>query len=94
MVYRIICAVLLMSQGAVANVVGSDIQNFNPTTNGLDFVTVQSSETLTPGIFNFGFFLNYAVNTMPNYVDVNTSSRTDFEDSLTSGDLNFGVLMI
>lgn len=91
MVYRIICAILLLSQNSVANVVGSDIQNFNPTTNGLDFVTVQSSETLTPGVFNFGFFLNYAVNTMPNYVDVNTSSRTDFEDSLTSGDLNFGV---
>ena len=41
-----------------ANVTGSDAQNFNPTTNGLDFVTVQSSSTLEPGVFNFGVFLN------------------------------------
>ena len=39
---------------ASANVIGNDTQNFNPTTNGLDFVTVQSSETLDPGIINFG----------------------------------------
>lgn len=74
-----------------ANVTGSDIQNFNPTTNGIDFVTVQSSETLEPGIINFGYFLNYAVNTMPNYVDQTTSSRTDFEDSMLGADINIGV---
>lgn len=82
---------LFYSAASQANVVGSDVQNFNPTTSGLDFVTVQSSETLEPGIFNFGFFLNYAVNVMPNYEEVSTQSRTDFQDTLLGGDLNFGV---
>lgn len=79
---------------AQANVVGADTQNFNPTTDGLDFVTVQSSETLEPGIFNFGFFLNYAVNSLPNYENVSTGSRTNFTDSLLSADVNvgFGIL--
>lgn len=76
---------------AMANVTGSDIQNFNPTTNGIDFVTVQSSETLDQGVVNLGFFLNYAVNTMPNYENKTTGRRTDFRDSLLGGDLNIGV---
>lgn len=74
-----------------ANVVGADTQNFNPLTSGLDFVTVHSSETLQPGVFNFGMFLNYAVNSLPNYEDIQTGSRTEFSDALLSADLNFGV---
>lgn len=74
---------------ARANVVGPDAQNFNPTTSGLDFVTVQSSETLKPGIFNLGLFLNYAVNSLP-YFETN-QQRTDFNDSLLGLDLNAGV---
>ena len=58
----------------LANVVGVDTQNFNPTTSGLDFVTVHSSETLKPGYVNFGFYLNYAGNTLPNYVNQSTQS--------------------
>jgi len=81
---------VLFFSKAQANVVGADTQNFNPTPDGLDFVTVQSSETLEPGIFNFGFFLNYAVNSLPNYEDVSTASRTNFTDSLLSSDLNIG----
>lgn len=83
-------ALLMSPMSANANVVGADTQNFNPTPDGLDFVTVQSSETLEPGIFNFGFFLNYAVNSLPNYEDVSTASRTNFTDSLLSADLNIG----
>lgn len=83
--------ILSMASPSRANVVGADTQNFNPLTSGLDFVTVHSSETLQPGVFNFGFFLNYAVNSLPNYEDVNTQSRTEFSDSLLSADLNFGV---
>lgn len=82
---------LLLHNFSSANVVGADTQNFNPTTNGLDFVTVHSSETLKPGVFNFGFFLNYAVNSLPNYENTVTQTRTDFSDSLLSADLNFGV---
>lgn len=80
-----------LSDPAAANVVGADTQNFNPITNGLDFVTVHSSETLQPGLINFGLFLNYAVNSLPNYENVNTSSRTNFSDTLLSADMNFGV---
>ena len=50
---------------ALGNVVGVDAQNFNATTSGLDFVTVQSSQTLAPCIFNLGLFGNYARNTLP-----------------------------
>lgn len=74
-----------------ANVVGTDIQNFNPTTSGLDFVTVQSSETLDTGVVNVGLFLNYAVNTMPNYENQTSQSRTDFEDTMLGVDLNVGL---
>ncbi|MBK8204949.1 MAG: OmpA family protein, partial [Bdellovibrionales bacterium] len=76
---------------AHANVVGADTQNFNPITDGLDFVTVHSSETLQPGVINFGLFLNYAVNSLPNYENVSTQSRTNFKDTLLSGDFNLGL---
>lgn len=79
-----------VSPPSFANVVGADTQNFNPTPDGLDFVTVQSSETLEPGIFNFGFFLNYAVNSLPNYENKSTQDRTNFADSLLSSDFNIG----
>lgn len=84
--------IFLMSQpSTLANVVGADTQNFNPTTSGLDFVTVQSSETLRPGILNMGVFLNFAVNSLPNYENQLTQDRTNFADSLLSSDLNFGL---
>jgi outer membrane protein OmpA-like peptidoglycan-associated protein len=73
-----------------ANVVGNDAQNFNPTTSGLDFITVQSSETLEPGVINFGLFFNYAVNTLP-YFDDTKSSATKISDSLLGADLNMGL---
>lgn len=81
---------LFQLRNASANVIGTDTQNFNPTTSGLDFVTVQSSETLKPGIINVGLFLNHAVNSLP-YFDQTTGSRLVFADSLTSFDFNAGV---
>lgn len=75
---------------AWANVVGADAQNFNPTTNGLDFVTVQSSETLKPGIINVGLFLNYAVNSLTYYDTNSAQGRLNFNDSLLGLDLNAG----
>lgn len=83
--------VVLWSFYAHANVVGVDAQNFNPTTNGLDFVTVQSSKTLAPGVFNFGLFFNYAVNTLPNYENTTTQQKFKPVDSLLSMDVNMGV---
>lgn len=74
-----------------ANVIGSDAQNFNPTTSGLDFVTVQSSETLEPGIFNLGLFANYAKNTFPYYESISgAAQRVERNNSLVGGDFNLG----
>ena len=75
---------------ASANVVGIGAQNFNPTPDGLDFVTVQSSKTLEPGIFNFGVFLNNAWNTLP-FIDSANQTRIKLNDSLLGVDLNLGV---
>lgn len=86
----IVC-LLLKGLQAEANVVGADTQNFNPTTDGLDFVTVHSSKTLPKGFFNLGLFLNYAVNSLPNYEDTSSASRTNFSDTLLSADMNLGV---
>lgn len=78
---------------ANANICGTDYQNFNPTVNGLDFVTVQSSETLKPCLLNMGFFLNYAKDSL-------TYSKTlnaDFEkgqkgkDETWAADLSVGM---
>lgn len=87
----LLCAATVSADCALANITGSDLQNFNATTNGLDFITVQSSETLAPGIFNFGFFANYAVNTLPRYeLDANSSRTSNISDSILAADLNMG----
>lgn len=84
-----------LTSESLANVIGSDMQNFNATTNGIDFVTVESSTTLEPGIFNFGFFMNYAVNTLPYFEATETiQSRSKFNDTLLGADLNVGYGVI
>mgnify|MGYP001262048571 CR=1 FL=1 len=88
--FGLICLLPLIPLRTTANVVGTDMQNFNPTTSGLDFVTVHSSETLKPGILNFGLFLNYAVNTLP-YFDNSPQGRLNFNDSLLGLDVNMGL---
>ncbi len=90
MKYLLILMVAGLAVPARANVVGVDAQNFNPTTSGLDFVTVHSSKTLSPGIFNFGMFFNYAANTLPYYEDV-TQQKFKPVDTLLSMDLNMGI---
>lgn len=90
----ILYTLVAVSGTASANMVGSDAQNFSPTQDGLDFVTVHSSETLDPGIFNFGVFVNYAQNTFPAYSGSGSApsqSVFDKNDSFTSADFNFAV---
>jgi len=82
--------IALLASPAFANVVGTDMQNFNPITSGLDFVTVQSSETLKPGIVNLGLFLNYAVDTLP-YFQNSPQGALTFNDTVTGLDLNAGL---
>lgn len=86
-----LCAAMLIFQSshAHANVLGSDNQHFNATTNGLDFVTVHSSETLRPGVLNLGFFMNYAVNTLP-FLEAEAKRYGKIRDSLTAADFNVG----
>ncbi len=75
-----------------ANVIGADTQNFNPNPDGLDYVTVQSASTLTPGVLNFGFFLNFAANSLPLLGTVsNPQAKTKVNDTLLSGDFNFAL---
>jgi outer membrane protein OmpA-like peptidoglycan-associated protein len=86
--------VLFLSFSASANVVGTHLQNFNPTTNGLDFVTVQSTKTLTPGEFNLGFWTNYAFNSLPFFKAPGVPSAQNFSepnDKLLSADFNVGL---
>lgn len=83
---------LTLTGNTYANVVGTDIQNFNPTTSGLDFVTVHSSETLEPGMLNFGLFLNYTHNTLSISRDFGGYKVGDEPgDDLLSADLNMGI---
>ncbi len=58
---------LLTVNTVQANVVGADTHNFNPLVNGIDFVTVKSSETLDAGYINLGAFIDYSVNSLPTY---------------------------
>jgi outer membrane protein OmpA-like peptidoglycan-associated protein len=81
---------LLAAAPALANVVGGDLQNFNAVPGGIDYITVQASETLEPGLLNVSVMGNYAVNTLPYYEDESgTQNRTRIGDTLTM--LDFGV---
>jgi outer membrane protein OmpA-like peptidoglycan-associated protein len=83
---------LVLSQTANANVCGTDYQNFNPTTGGLDFVTVHSSETLRPCIINMGFFLNYAADslTYSNVLNATYPAGQRRSDRTLSADFSLG----
>ncbi len=77
-----------------ANICGSDFQNFNPTSSGLDFVTVHSSETLKPCYMNMGLFVNRAAKTLSfsqNYPGSTTNLGEKADDRITAGDLSFGM---
>lgn len=87
--HLVILSFLLISATAFANVVGNDTQNFNPITSGVDFVTVQSSTTLAPGLANFGFFLNTSRNVLPDTVD-GAGNLITSGDQLTTSDINIG----
>jgi outer membrane protein OmpA-like peptidoglycan-associated protein len=87
----VICG-LFIAAPVHANVVGPSTQNFNPTPGGVDFLTVHSSETLEPGIFNVGIFGNYAVNSLPIYNDgEQIQNRTNWNDSLLMTDFNVAM---
>lgn len=75
---------------AQANIVGSDFQSFNPTSDGLDFVTVQSVRTLPVGFFNIGGFVDQAFNTLPPALDTN-GNKFKANDRVLSSDVHFAL---
>ncbi len=83
-----------LSISAFANIRGSDLQNFNPNPNGLDFVTVHSSNTLTPLQTNFGGFINYTTNSLA-YSTVsgapNNQTFSEPNDRLLYSNLSIGM---
>jgi outer membrane protein OmpA-like peptidoglycan-associated protein len=85
-VFVLLLGISLKIPAVLANVVGTDAQNFNTTTSGLDFVTVHSSETLLPGVFNIGLYANNAWNALPRF-----EGQPDYRDRLLGMDFNFGV---
>ena len=79
---------------AQANIVGTELQNFNPTSSGLDFVTVHSSDTLEPGVLNMGIFGSYAVNSLPFYRITSSPTNqklTEPNDRLFASDIHLGL---
>lgn len=91
---RSILTALILLWGALANanICGTDYQNFNPTTSGLDFVTVHSSETLKPCIISLGLFFNYAKNSLTyskNLPGITAGDKPG--DSILGGDLSIGM---
>ncbi|MCC6278249.1 MAG: OmpA family protein [Oligoflexia bacterium] len=88
--YALSALIVFATSHSLANVVGTDSQNFNTITSGIDFVTVHSSETLEPGIFNFGFYANVAKNSL-SYLEGVSTPGTKLEDTLVTSDLNLGI---
>ena len=75
---------------AQANVVANGPQNFNTVPDGLDFLTVQSSKTLQPGVLNLGLFFNYAVNSLP-YNQLSGQSSTGNGNGILGMDFNVAL---
>jgi OmpA-OmpF porin, OOP family len=87
-------ALTLYLPSAFANVGGTDLQNFNPLTNGLDFVTVHSSRTLDTWQINVGGFTNYTHNSLPYSslsLNANDQSFGNPNDQLLYSNLNLAM---
>ena len=79
----------LICISAHANFVGNDTQNFNPTPNGIDFITVHSSQTLASGVLNSGLFVNTSRNVLPTII-TQTGEKLSSGNSITFNDLSLG----
>jgi hypothetical protein len=85
---------LFFSITAHGNVRGSDLQNFNPNFNGLDYITVFSSQTLQPLQLNTGAYLNYTTNSLAYSLvsgTPNTQSLTEPNDRLLYSNLQLAL---
>lgn len=85
---------LIFTQNSKANVLGVDIQHYNPTSSSLGYLTVHSGQMLKPSQLALGVHVNYAVNNLLIYDDpVANQERLATKDSLSGFDLAvaFGV---
>ncbi len=82
---------VLKSSLALANVLGTDTQTFNPTADGLSYVTVNSSQVLVPYTVNLGLFINGASNTLSFFENQSSQSLFNSRDRLYSADFNAAV---
>lgn len=81
---------LVLNTKLMANVTGSDHQNFNPAsaTGKYDYITVSSPKTMKKGHFHLGLYLTQGLNTLP-YVGGDNSRDTSMEynDAISGMDL-------
>ena len=95
-IYQIL-ALSLLSEPALANVVGSELQNFNAAPSSFDAVTVSSGKTLGQGRFSLGLFGNIAANSLPYFQDPVAGNRDrskKLNDTVSSVDFQiaYGIL--
>jgi outer membrane protein OmpA-like peptidoglycan-associated protein len=79
-----------VSSAVLANIVGSDLQNFVPAPSSVDGVTVNNALTLGQGRLGLGLFVDYATNTLPYFRESDGTTRDrekEFNDSVTTLDL-------
>lgn len=86
----------LIALPAYGNIIGSELQNFNPSMSVNDFTTVHSTRTIGQGRFGLGIFVNNATNTLPyfNSVEGPDDTSKDFSNSVTGLDIGilYGIL--
>lgn len=80
----------LTATKAWANINGSTLQSFNPTSSNGHFVTVHQGKTLAVGSLNFGGFLDFAHNTLPPALDL-TNSKFEVSNDISHSDLHLAV---
>ncbi len=92
--FRIVRTAILgssfVTSAALANIVGSDLQNFVPAPSSVDGVTVNNALTLGQGRLGLGLFVDYATNTLPYFKEDDGSTRDrekDYNDAVTTLDL-------
>lgn len=85
------CISGLIATNAMANVVGSDLQNFVPAASRIDGATVHDALTIGQGRFGLGLFVDYAANTLPYFKEADGTTRDrdkSLNDSVTTLDLS------
>ncbi|MCX6130317.1 MAG: OmpA family protein [Proteobacteria bacterium] len=83
-------------QPILANVTGSELQNFNAAYTSVDGATVHSARTLGRGRLNLGLFGNNAINTLPYFNQEGTDNPDQdksFNNSVTGleMDASYGI---